>query len=269
MDARPYKLFGAAERAHVEEFVGGAVKAWREAWVPAGLRLRTECAPACEFARRFAEGGALEWQAFAAGEARWTMAAARGAIGGVAAALCGLADGKARPGYSGESELASEAARSALRELAAGLLGAPTATVLPQEESAPPPAHTWEKGSASIALVLALGDTTLRFVSSPGWVLRLLRERLSRASPAAAPAARLESRRSAVADREVSLQVVAGWVELELGVLRGLTPGNVIALGTRIDTPLSVVGSGRSAPLFRGRLGAAQGRRAVAVTGAR
>jgi Type III flagellar switch regulator (C-ring) FliN C-term len=264
MNARPYKVFGAAERAFIEEHVGAAIKTWRAAWLPAGASVRTECAPAGGAARRFpaAQAG---WLTFAAADASWAMAAERGAIGALAGVLCGVGDGKTRPGYAGDSEIANEAARRALRELAAALLAVPLEAVAAKEEQSGPDAHAWDKGSPAIALWLTLGDTTLRFVSSPVWALRLLKARLPR--PAAA--LRLENRRNAVAGRKVALEVVAGWVELDLRALRGLSPGNVIALTTRIDTPLNVVAAGRSVPMFRGRLGTAQGRRAIALVGAR
>jgi len=265
MSTRPYKLFGTSERARIEDLVSAAAKAWREVWLPAGAPLRTEWAPASGAARRFPAPDSVGWLTFAAGDSHWAMAAERGVIAALAAALCGVADVKARPGYAGESGIAGEAARRALRHLAAGLLRVPPESVRAREDDGAPAAHAWEKGSASIALWLALGDTTLRFVSSPGWALQLLSERQAKS----AAAARLESRRHAVTDRAVTLQVVAGWVELELGVLRGLSPGNIIALGTRIDTPLSIVGAGRSVPMFRGKLGSAQGRRAVALVGGR
>ena len=269
MNARPYKLFGAAERAHIEEHVGAAVAAWREAWVPAGAAVRTECAPASGAARRFPAAKASGWLSFVAGnsasaDSHWAMPAAQAAGGALACFLCGVGDSRARPGYSGDSAIADAAARQALRELAAALLGVPAASVAAREDEGGPDGRTWEKGSASLALWLTLGDAALTFVSSPGWALRLLKARLPRSAPA-----RLESRRQAVAGRKVALQVVAGSVELELGELRSLSPGNVIALGTRIDTPLNVVGAGRGLPLFRGRLGTAQDRRAIALVGLR
>ncbi len=262
MEARPYKLFGASEAARIEEFLSAAVETWREVWLPAGAPLRIECAPASGSAPRFPAPDSAGWLTFAAGDSRWAMADG-GAVGTFAAALCAVADHRARPGYARESEIANEAARHALRALAAALLRVPPGSVTTQEQRGPAE-HAWHKGSASIALWVTLGETTLRFVSGPDWALRLLRER----QPGAA-ATRLESRRHAVAGREVALQVVAGWAELELGALRSLSPGTVIALGARLDTPLSVVRPGRSTPMFRGKLGTAQGRRAIALIGAR
>jgi len=242
-DARPYKLFGDSERAALAGAAGAALASWREAWLPAGAQLESECAPAAELGAA-ATQGALS---FSAGERGWWICGDRAAL---ARAVYGAAD----------SGLAGAAGLAAMRELAAALLGG--APSLAEEGS--PPAHLFGAGSAASALRLSLGEAELRMVSTPGWTLATLRERLPR--PAAAP---LDSRRAALAAQPVALEVVAGWVELELGALRGLAPGNVIALGTRIDAPLSVVRRGRGAALFRARLGSRDGSRAIAAVGAR
>ncbi len=243
MPARPYKLFGAHERALLTELVEQAVRHWAGDWFAARPALRLESFPA-DLQKR-------EWLGFAnpAGE-WWALAATDAELDSLAAALCGA--GEAR---TSRSSLGAAAARSALQDLAAALLGgsaAPLERVAP-DFSAP--------GSAAFAARVTLGDTTLRLVSSAEWTLRVLKERL----PPAAPA-RLAARRQAIAARPVRLRVVAGWAELALGDLRGLQAGDVIALDAPIDRPMSLVLDARDAPLCGARVGLKDGRRAALLT---
>jgi len=246
MRTRPYKLFGAHERALLTELVEQAVRHWAGDWFPARPALRLESFPA-DLQKR-------EWLGFGnpAGE-WWALAATDAELDALAAALCGT--GEVR---TSRSSLAVAVARSALQDLAAALLGGSAA---PLERAAP---DFSASGSAAFAARVTLGEATLRLVSSPEWTLRALRERL----PAPAPA-QLTGRRLALGSRAVELRVVAGWAELALGELRGLQTGDVIALDTRIDRPMSLVLDGRDAPLCGARVGVKDGYRAALLSVAR
>jgi flagellar motor switch/type III secretory pathway protein FliN len=245
MRARPYKLFGAHERAVLAELLEQRIRPWARDWFPARPPLRLECFPA-DLERR-------EWLGFAnpAGE-WWALAAAEAEIDALAAELCGA------PGRAGPSALAAEAARAALHDLAAALAGG---SVSPLEQVTPDFAAP---GSAAFTARVTLGGAALRLVASPEWTLRALRERL----PAPAPAP-LAGRRQAIASRPVSLRVVAGWAEVELAELRGLQAGDVITLHARVERPMSLVLEGREAPLCGARVGLKDGRRAAALVSSR
>jgi flagellar motor switch/type III secretory pathway protein FliN len=258
MRARPYKLFGAHERALVRELVEQKVGRWARDWLPAQLAWRLECAPAFELAAReprwFAELGAADWQVFGgAADEWWALSGGERVLDALAAELCADADARVR-----RSELAAQSARAALQELAAALLErapgeAPRAA--PERPAA---------GSAALAASITFGEAALRLVSSAEWTLRALKERLP-----APPPARLVARRQAIASRPVALRVVAGWAELELGDLRSLQAGDVIALEAPIERPMRVVVSGRDVPVCGARLGLKDGQRAATLTAAR
>jgi flagellar motor switch/type III secretory pathway protein FliN len=245
MRARPYKLFGAHERALLAELLEQRVRQWARDWFPARPPLRLECFPA-GLERR-------DWLGFSNAAGEWcALGAAEAEIEALAAELCGAS---ARPGASA---LAAEAARAALHELAATLAGG---SVSPLEQAAPDFAAP---GSAAFTARVTLGAAALRLVASPEWTLRALRERLP--APAAAP---LAGRREAIASRPVALRVVAGWAEIELAELRGLQAGDVITLAARVERPMSLVLEGREAPLCGARVGLKDGRRAAALVSSR
>jgi flagellar motor switch protein FliM len=61
--------------------------------------------------------------------------------------------------------------------------------------------------------------------------------------------------------------VVAGWAELDVGELRALRPGDVIALERPISEPLSVVvAAGRERAVCSARLGLINGRKAACLS---
>jgi len=61
-------------------------------------------------------------------------------------------------------------------------------------------------------------------------------------------AARLAERRQGIASRRVQLRVLAGAVELDLRAFKALEVGNVIALDTHIEQPMTVVVASGSQP---------------------
>jgi hypothetical protein len=263
MQPRPYKLFGARERALLKELLEQKLDDWARDWLPTRIAPRLECAPAPELAGRearfFADLKPADWLVFAgAGGEWWAVAAGEGQIEALAATLCGNVDVRTRRWYAGRSGIAVAAAHSALHELAAALIQgdvSQTTRVVPVVSYA---------GSASIAASVALGEAPLRLVSSPQWTLRVLKQSL----PAPAPG-RFVDRRQAIASRTVELRVVAGWAELDLGELRGLQAGDVIALDAPIERPMSVVVGARAAPVCGARLGLLEGHKAAALTASR
>jgi len=268
MTTRPYKLFGEHERTSASAAVEERARAWAAAWLPQESRLRIECAPAREQKERFDRVDVSHWTRTTAGAGQWlAMRASEKAIHDIATAICGNTDASTAPFYTGYAQLAVEVARTALRQLAAALLGTPSAgsSGLQVGEAAVPGAAVWAAGSAALALRLELGEAVIDFVSSPEWTLRLLTHALPRSSPAI-----LSERRNGIAGQRVELRVVAGWVDLDLRTLQSLEVGNVIALDTRIDQAMTVVIASDGHPaVCGGRLGNADGGKAVVLSALR
>jgi len=261
MEARPYKLFGARERSLVAAALEESLAAWSAAWLPAPAAARIDCAPACEAPARRAGRGAASWSLLSAAHADWIAAAAgEDDLCALAQALCGGADPRLRAPLTAASEIAAEAAARALGELCATLLSSPGGKST-RGEAAAPPADAWSAGSACYSAEVAIGAGRVTLVTSAEWTLRLLRARLGPAAAAPRPA----ERRAGVAGQRVALQVVAGWVEMDVRALRALAVGDVIALDARIDRPLSVA-TGSGMPVCSARLGSLGGRKAVSLS---
>ena len=242
MRARPYKLFGAHERAALRELIEQRFARWARDWLPAQPAPRLEC---------FVPGG------HAAGE--WIAAGTEGQWWAIQTDLDALARAiYAQQAHATRSTLAAQAARAALQELAAVLAGNNAVAL---EGAAPPPPA---RGSAGVSALATLGEARLRLASSDEWTLRALKERLP-----APPPARLAGRRQAIAALPVGLRVVAGCAELELGELRGLARGDVITLDARLERPMRVELGAGGVPLCAARLGLREGRRAISLTSGR
>src|SRR5262245_64108493 len=90
MAARPFKLFGARERALVAGVLEERVAAWAAAWLPGPAAPRVQCAPAVESRAWRRAPEAVSWTACAgAGNAALACAAADGDLAELARALCG------------------------------------------------------------------------------------------------------------------------------------------------------------------------------------
>jgi hypothetical protein len=253
MAERPYKLFGAHERAAAAAAIEARVAAWASAWLPEAAAARIESAPASELEPRLA--AAAGWSRYAAqnGESVALLVEEK-EIQELAAVLCGGTDTRRRRAFHGVSELAEHVAQAALRELASALLDARVINV-----SQAGPEDAWAPRSAAYAAEIAVGAARVGFASNAAWTLRLLKEKLPRPGPA-----RLTDRRSAVAAQTVRLRAVAGWAELDCGVVQALAVGNVIALETRIDRPMTLA-TLSGAALCGARLGSLEGRKAVSL----
>jgi hypothetical protein len=252
MAERPYKVFGAHERAAVAAAIEARVAAWAAAWLPEAAAPRVESAPASELEPRLAAAAGWTRHAAQNGESVALLVPEKD-LQELAAILCGCTDARARAG-DGVSEIAGELAQTALRELALSLLDARAVSV-----SQAGPDDAWVPHCAAYAAEIMLGAACVGVVSSAAWTLRLLKEKLPRPQPA-----RLSDRRSAVAAQTVRLQAVAGWAELDCGVVQALAVGNVIALETRIDRPMTLATMSGTA-LCGARLGSLEGRRAVSL----
>jgi flagellar motor switch/type III secretory pathway protein FliN len=251
MTLRPYKLFGAAERQRLADAFQAQLGVWGERWLPPGAQPRCACAPACEWAERLTAAGG-QWTAIHGPrqEAVHVDLAALD-LGAFARAMLGAAEEGA------PSTVAEQLAREALLELGAALVGGT------QRTNDPPPAHAWARGSACVAAALEYAGGRATFVCSPEWTARQLRELAAPRPNAVKP----KDRSAAIAAQRVGLRVVAGWAELDVGELRALRPGDVIALERPISEPLSVVvAAGRERAVCSARLGFINGRKAACLS---
>lgn len=253
MAQRPYKLFGAHERAAMAALIGARVAAWAGAWLPEAAAARVESAPASEVLPRFAEAEGWTGYATQGGESAALLVPDKD-LEALAAILCGATQAPRGRAFAGVSWLSEHLAQAALRELASVLLDARAVSVSQADLQ-----DAWLPRSASYAADIAAGGARIGLVANGAWTQRVLKEKLPR--PAAA---RLTDRRSAVAERTLQVRAVAGWAELDLGVVQALAVGNVIALETRIDRPMTLATISGTA-LCGARLGSLEGRKAVSL----
>jgi hypothetical protein len=250
---RPFKLFGAHERAAMAALLEARVAAWAGAWLPEGVELQLEIGPAAEVEPRMAD--ASGWSRYAApnGDAVALRVQERD-LAELAAALCGAGEGRRGRTFAGVSALSEHVGGAALRELASGLLEAKSVSVAQGALE-----DAWLPYSAAYAAEIALGAARIAMVASGTWALRMLKEKLPRPAPA-----RLIDRRSAMSAQTLRLHAVAGWAELDLGVVQALAVGNVIALEVRLDRPMTLA-TASGTPLCSARLGLLDGRKAVCL----
>ena len=205
---------------------------------------RVEAAPASELEPRLAAAEGWSRHAAQNGESVALLVPEKD-LQELAALLCGRAEAR--------RSLAGEAVSEIVRRARAG--GATRAGVGPARRArrlhlAGRPGRAWLPHCAAYAAEITLGAARVGVVSSSAWTLRLLREKLPRPQPA-----RLTDRRSAVAAQTVRLLAVAGWAELDCGVVQALAVGNVIALEARIDRPMSLLATMSGTTLCGARLG--------------
>jgi len=243
MQARPYKLFGAAERALLQAAVEERVRAWSADWLGTAAAIGVECLPAPELAAREPGVRSAAWTTLTGEAEAWICVAS----GGDAVAVAWLGGGSA---------IVDEVARRSLRDLAASLLGSPA-----PRDSAGPQESAWGRGSAVLAAAVTSDGKSVHLLLSADWTARVLREGRTR-TPAAAP---LADMRDTIAGQPVDLRVQLGRTELPLRDLHRLSVGCVIALEARTDRPLDVELGGHDAPSLKARLGSVQGRRAAAL----
>jgi hypothetical protein len=256
MAERPFKIFGSHERAALGSAIETALRDWAAAWLPQPVSLRIRSGPLAELQAQVAERPREGWAVHRADSgASVALAAGADDLRELSLVLCGV-PAERGPAYRARSPLAEAIAPKALRELAGYLLGQRVV-----QETKARPADDDARGSASYAAAVAIEAASLTLLLDPTWTL----ERLKAGLPKPAPA-RLAGRRSAVDGERVALHAVAGWAELEIGLLQGLRVGNVIALDTRIDRPMALA-TASGGVLCAARLGAVAGGKAVSLIG--
>ena len=251
MSLHPYKLFGQSERDWLFGLLQAQVIAWRDRWLPAGAQTKLTCAPAHEWAERFAASRGPWIVIHGAGQESVHIDRAELDLPAFASVMLGTAP-------AGEPcALAEDVARDALCGLCEAWVSATR-----RAGEAPEP-QMWVPGSAAFAAALehAAGRLTLLF--SAEWTLRRLRERGEARPNGVKP----QVRKDAIAAQRIRLHVMAGWAELDIKELHELRPGDVIALERSISEPLTVVvASERESAVCAARLGLINGRRAACLS---
>ena len=123
----------------------------------------------------------------------------------------------------------------------------------------PPEAECWQRGSGAAIVEIEVGGSVLAILAAPAWVMRQLAAR-----PRSTPGSRAElvDPRHRIGHAGVRLEVWAGNVSLELGLLQTLAAGDVIRLESRIDQALPITVQARETGR-RAYLGRVGGQRAV------
>lgn len=252
MDHRPYQLLNTSGLAAIERSLAVAWEAWAAAWLAAQPPARIRCYRASEY--RVARTRPEAW--LYAGPAAASVALSCSA--GFTGRLGALLTGGAAEMRAGASPLHDELVRRALAELvallcpwvagrAAARIGA--AEALPQQG--------WEAGSGAAVAVLEWDGELVELVLGAAQVAALLPAAAD--APARRPGTRIAD---ALAGGRLRLNVLAGEVQLELGLLQTIAIGDVIRLDTRIDQPLQVVNED-GARLCGAFLGSCEGRKSV------
>jgi flagellar motor switch/type III secretory pathway protein FliN len=252
MDVRPFVLVGDSALDALRGRAAEALAGWRAAW---GVELR-----GLEIA------GVRGHEGDESGAAVWHSWRPSGAAVAWVAMEPGFDRGLRRaffPDETGEAgelstSLAAEVAGTARGDLAATLIAAmrgkqtvARARLDPEE----PPAWLLANGSGAVALDLTLEGASMRILVASA--------ELPRPAPEARePGRPLVHTADALQHAPVTVAVQIGTVELELGAVQALAPGDVIRLGTKIGEPLALTASDGTA-LCRGHLGKHDGVRAV------
>lgn len=256
MDYQPYTLLGSGALAAVERRVADAAASWAREWFAAAAELSVRCVAAPGAGgdgvqtapRLYAGADAGQWLALGhrAGLAQRLGAALTGnAAGGIQARRSPLLD-----------ELVQRALDGLVAQLCPWCAGAAPASA---GGAAALPGQPWRAGSGAALAVIDLDGERIELLLGPGEVARL------RGPAAAAPARPLAPLADALAGKPLSLSVMAGSAQVEVGLLKTIAVGDVIKLDTRIDQPLALVNE-EGARLCGAFLGTSGGRKAVQLT---
>ncbi|HYD78313.1 MAG TPA: FliM/FliN family flagellar motor switch protein [Paucimonas sp.] len=128
-----------------------------------------------------------------------------------------------------------------------------------REESCTPEKRLFQRGSGAVSATIKLGDQTLFCLFDHG-VVHAVAERPAIRQPGIVPVKLNE----AVRGVRVSLPVVVGQVEVDIGSLLTLSVGDVIRLDTQVYQP-AIVSNEAGTRLFGGYLGASEGELALEV----
>jgi hypothetical protein len=261
MSMAPFKLFGARERSHVLGTLREAVAAWSDSWLPAGIPAPVAGQPAAESKPATRPDGSDRrlWRVERASGGRWlAVSLEEGECDAFARIVCGAVE-EGTEYFVGGSPLGGRILREAFGELASALFAAAGSAPESAADEAPDCADCWRSGSAAYAAEIALPGVRLRVLASADWTLELLK----RALPAPAAASLWDLRRG-IGGTPVELRAIAGWADVELGVMAQLRVGDVIALDTRVDERMTLV-TRAGLPVCGVQLGRVDARRAVSL----
>jgi flagellar motor switch/type III secretory pathway protein FliN len=252
MEHRPYRLLNKTGLAAIERRLAAAWDAWTAAWLATHPPARIRCYRAAEY--RVARTRPEAWLYAGPAAASVALTCSAGFAGRLGALLTGSGAAEIR---GSASPLRDELVRGALAELVALLCpwaaGSAAARIGGAEAL---PEHGWEAGSGAAVAVLEWDRELVELVLGAAQVATLL-------PPAAAPARQPGTRiADALGGGRLTLKVLAGEVQLELGLLQTIAIGDVIKLDTRIDQPLQVVNED-GARLCGAFLGSCDGRKSV------
>ena len=247
--ARAYLVLGEGDRDFLRDALQRAIAAWRGEWLAAGagpIALVPEPAPSAE-----------RWLAAeAAGASALLLGCPAGWIDAAGALATGQAVDPAPP-----APLAARVASAMLEGLATQVLRTLSGEAAPTlaRDAEAPPAGWLAPGSGAAIFRCALAPSADVVVAlSPRLVAASLPKPHARARPAPVAMTR------ALEGCPLAVQAVLGEVELELGELARLAPGDVIMLERALDEPLALrVEHGED--VARAHLGTLHGQKAVQV----
>jgi flagellar motor switch/type III secretory pathway protein FliN len=255
MGARPFVLVGSSRLQEALARLGEAIREWRCAWGLAREDMQLTCVSAS--AEAVLVAGWCAWRpspdvcAWVRFEDRFDEC--------LCAALFASAEAWERPAHASAS-IAAEVAQAARDDLVAGLVaalrGRPIEAVDRLDLDAPTD-DLARRGSGAVVARCELAGAVLH-------VLMANEELAPRAARGElrAPREALPDPHAAVQRVPITLSVEVGTVEIDLGTLRHLVPGDVLRLGTSLESPLAVMAPDDTI-LCRGHLGAHRGSRAI------
>jgi hypothetical protein len=156
--------------------------------------------------------------------------------------------------------MAQQACATACDELLSALRGA--FGLASREAQGDPGTHLWHRWSGAVELTLACEDVQLHIVLDAACVRALLQP-----NPAATPrrAGRLAPLSQALRTQRVALHAVLQPVELDLGSLAHLRPGDILPLEHPLDADIALAAQD-GGPVLGGFLGRVGERRALQLT---
>lgn len=255
MDEAHFSLLRQSEIDACIDQAGTALQQWEAAW--AGW---PGCSVSCVAA--YASGPAVaEWQPrlIADGTTVW-LHASHNLEAHLEHVVFALGDVDASAGRHHSSALAASLASQAMDALLAGIVTALTGqSLLPTGRADGSPQALLRYGAGGALVTVGTASHAVRLLLPHALVRRLCRTTLARAPrERAAP----QGVRAAVRELDATLRVEVGHAELTLAHLQTLAVGDVIALGSRVDRPLALVGEDGTV-LCHAHLGTVAGRRAV------
>lgn len=264
MNARPFKLLNAAELAYLRQVITEIAEVWSKHWLLETGFATIQCLEAHAGAKSLVPQPTDEWREYASPRTgSLFIAAPSSTLRRFAMLTFGAGVNHFDPSSTGPSHLLGGVFDKALSDLAARISHAATkdSAVPPTERPAPPPATTWERGSGAVLVKWPLGKDQVDVVLS-GAVIGTLLAELKKAHASAPPPRRI---RDCIETQAVTLQAWVGEVEIGLGLLQSLSPGDVIRLEASIHEPLQLSLSGAPTPV-RAYLGSSGGRKALQMT---